>query len=453
LQISALTKASAAEQIRALRGVESHGGAVAETVAAILADVRVRGDAALVGITARLDWPGASLAGLRVPVEELEAAYGQTDAKLMAALETARDNCMSFHRREMTPGWELLGFQWQRLGIRYLPVARAGLYVPGGLGAYASTVIMNACPALVAGVGELIICTPPGADGAVNSSVLAAARLMGIETVFRLGGAQAVAAMAYGTETVPQVDVLSGPGNAFVTEAKRQVYGTVGIDSLAGPSEVLVLADGSARPQWVAADMLAQEEHGGGATALLLADTEELCRSVQEAITGLRARAARDRGIGAGRTGQASGTTAVQSEVSSVTEESRLRAFYAAPGEDFLSLAETVVELYAPEHLEIQLADAREFLPRVRSAGAVFIGPLSATAFGDYIAGTNHVLPTGGTARFSSPLSVHAFLRRSSHVEMTTRAVEELTPRVAEIAESEGFYFHRLSAELRLQQP
>jgi histidinol dehydrogenase len=294
---------------------------------------------------------------------------------------------------------------------------------------------MNACPALVAGVEELLVCTPPQTDGTVNESVLAAAHLMGMERVYRLGGAQAIAAMAYGTETVPRVDVVCGPGNAFVTEAKRQVFGAVGVDNLAGPSEVLIVADESARPDWIAADMLAQEEHGSGATALLLASTEAVCQAVTEAVRELRARAAQEQSID-----------------TPADSDTRLRAFYAAPDEDFLSLAEATVEAYAPEHLEIQLADARGFLPRVRSAGAVFIGPLSATAFGDYVAGTNHVLPTGGSARFSSPLSVHTFLRRSSHVEMTERAVEELAPRVAEIAKSEGLYFHRLSAELRLQK-
>jgi histidinol dehydrogenase len=260
---------------------------------------------------------------------------------------------------------------------------------------------------------------------------------MGIERVFRLGGAQAIAALAYGTETVPRVDVICGPGNAYVAEAKRQVFGTVGIDNLAGPSEVMILADGSARPDWVAVDLLAQEEHGSGATAILVAETEGLCRAVGEAITNLRARAARE---GRATPGE------------SATVDTRLAAFFPAPGEDFLSLAEAAVEDYAPEHLELQLVDARGFLSRVRAAGAVFVGGLSATAFGDYVAGSNHVLPTGGSARFSSALSTQTFLRRQTHVEMSDRAAEELTPHLAEIAESEGFYFHRLSAELRLDK-
>jgi histidinol dehydrogenase len=398
-------------------------------VAALLAEVRARGDAALAEATARFDWPEASSAALAVPAEESGAAYQEVASTLRAALETARDNCTFFHRHELRPDWEETGPQGQRLGIRYLPVARAGLYVPGGLGTYASTVIMNAVPARVAGVAELIICTPPGRDGRVNRSVLAAAELMGIDRVFRVGGAQAVAAMAYGTETIPRVDVICGPGNAYVMEAKRQVFGSVGIDNLAGPSEVIVVADRTSRPEWIAADLLAQEEHGSGASGLLVAESEALCRKVEQALERLR---------GAGGAATPPGAA------------SRLTAFYAAPGEDFLELAVEVVNVYAPEHLEIQVADAHGFLDRVRSAGAVFIGSFTPTAFGDYVAGSNHVLPTGGSARFSSGLSVDTFMRRLSHVEMTEAAARLLTPHLAELADSEGFAFHRVSAEVRV---
>ena len=444
MRVTSLSMASVEPEMRALRASGPGTADVSQIVAGILADVKARGDAAVVEATAKFDWPEVSVASLAVPEEEIEAAYKGLDPKLHAALEMSFKNSMSFHRREMTPGWEVMGFQWQNLGARHLPVARAGLYVPGGLGSYASTVIMNACPALVAGVGEMFICTPPGKDGAVNKSVLAAARLVGIKRVFRVGGAQAVAAMAYGTETIPRAEVISGPGNVYVAEAKRQVYGLVGIDSIAGPSEVLILADAAAREDWVAADMLAQVEHGSGATAVLVAENEALCRSVEGAVTALRARALRERASGGGHQGVATPEAVAEAD-------SRMTAFFSAPGEEFLSLCEAAAEAYAPEHLEIQLANAREFLPRVRSAGAVFVGGLSATAFGDYIAGSNHVLPTGGSARFSSPLMVQTFMRSSTHVEMTERAVELLTPHLAEIANSEGFYFHRLSAQLRLE--
>jgi histidinol dehydrogenase len=292
---------------------------------------------------------------------------------------------------------------------------------------------MNAVPARVAGVRELVMCTPPGRDGDVDSSVLAAARLMGIEQVFRVGGAQAVAAMAYGTETIPRVDVICGPGNAYVMEAKRQVYGAVGIDSLAGPSEVLVVADGTARPDWIAADMLAQEEHGSGAQAVLVAESERLCVEVGEAVERLRPAALAGNPALGGTEREGDG----------------LWAFYPAADEEFLELAARFVNSYAPEHLEIQLAEPSPFVPKVRSAGAVFVGHLGATAFGDYVAGSNHVLPTGGTARFASPLSVDTFMRRSALVEMTPEAVTALAPHLAELAASEGFSFHRLSAQLR----
>jgi histidinol dehydrogenase len=295
-------------------------------------------------------------------------------------------------------------------------------------------VIMNSVPALVAGVRELVICTPPRKDGSVNRSVLAAAHLMGVEKVFRVGGAQAIAAMAYGTASIPRVDVICGPGNAYVMEAKRQVYGSVGIDSLAGPSEVLVIADESAHPEWVAADLLAQEEHGSGAQAVLLAASEELARQVTDAVESLRRAAAGDRG---------------QGEEAQRPDDSCLWVFHTLPGEDFTALAAALTNQYAPEHLELHVAAPRSFLPLVGSAGAIFLGHRTPTAFGDYVAGSNHVLPTGGSARFSSPLSVDTFMRKSSYVELPAEAASLLTPPLAALADSEGFVFHRISAELR----
>lgn len=407
--------------VAALRVSEAAGRRTADTVSELLTDVRLRGDTAVAEATARFDWPGATAAGLAVAPEEVEAAYREADPEVLTALRTARENCTFFHRHELRSDWEETGPQGQRLGIRYLPVDRAGLYVPGGQGSYASTVVMNAVPAQVAGVAELIICTPPDRDGRVNGSVLAAAHLLGISRVFRVGGAQAIAAMAYGTESIPRVDVICGPGNAYVMEAKRQVYGAVGIDNLAGPSEVLVVADATARPEWVAADLLAQQEHGSGAYAVLMAESPKICLEVEEALRR-----------------------------SAPGAETTLTAFYPQQGRDFLQVAESLVNAYAPEHLEIHLADARGFLAGVQSAGAVFIGGLTPTAFGDYVAGSNHVLPTGGSARFSSPLSVDTFVRASARVEMTEEAVRLLTPHLARIADSEGFHFHRVSAELRL---
>ncbi|MFH0917108.1 MAG: histidinol dehydrogenase [bacterium] len=443
MRIKALSLAAVSSEVAALRPPESSSQEVADVVAGLLADVRARGDAAVVEATARLDWEGVSAAALPVTADDIEAAYREADPQLVAALQTARDNSVFFHRHELMPDWEDEGAQGQRLGIRHLPVACAGLYVPGGSGSYASTVIMNAVPALVAGVKELIVCTPPGRDGNVNPSVLAAVRLMGIRRVFRVGGAQAIAAMAYGTETIPRVDVICGPGNAYVMEAKRQAYGAVGIDSLAGPSEVLVVADRTAHPAWIAADMLAQEEHGSGAQAVLMAESQDLCVEVEDSVRRLREARAPVADAGADEPAGVGGPVAADAG------EPRLWAFYPAAGEDFLGLAAAVVDSYAPEHLEIQVADARGFVRRVHSAGAIFIGHGTPTAFGDYIAGSNHVLPTGGSARFSSPLSVDTFMRKSSFVEMPPEAVKALTPHLAKVADSEGFAFHRISAELR----
>lgn len=424
MRIAPLGPSTIAAALAILRPDEASGKGVARVVADLLEAVRIRGDDGLVEATIRLDWPGATVAGLRVPEGDLSAAYERLDPGLREALALARENCSWFHRHELRADWEAAAPQGQRLGIRYLPVERAGLYVPGGLGAYTSTVIMNAVPATVAGVGSLFICTPPGRDGTVNESVLAAAHLMGIDEVYRVGGAQSVGAMAYGTETIRRADVICGPGNAYVTEAKRQVFGVVGIDGLAGPSEVVIVADEHADARLVAADMLAQEEHGSGASAVLIAPSEAFCRVAEAETRALRG----SRGGEAGR----------------------LHAFYPEPGEPFGALAQAFVNAYAPEHLELHLADAREFLERVTAAGAVFLGAHTPTAFGDYIAGSNHVLPTGGAARFSSPLSVDTFMRRSLVVEVPPDAAALLTPHLARIARSEGFEFHRVSAELRV---
>ncbi|MHB8869854.1 MAG: histidinol dehydrogenase [Thermoleophilia bacterium] len=427
MRIAPLGLSSLAAALATLRPNDAAARDVVEVVEALLDAVRTRGDAALVEATSRLDWPGATASTLRVGENDLRSAYEATDPRLREALALARDNCSWFHRHELRAGWEETGPQGQRLGIRYLPVERAGLYVPGGRGAYASSVIMNAVPAVVAGVGSLFVCTPPDRDGAVNESVLAAAHLMGIREVYRVGGAQSVGAMAYGTETIRRADVICGPGNAYVTEAKRQVFGVVGIDGLAGPSEVVIVADETAEPRLVAADMCAQEEHGSGASAVLVAATEGLSRAVEVEARALRGSSLTPRAVGA----------------------SGLYAFYPEPGEQFTILAKTFVNAYAPEHLELHLQDARGFLKEVDAAGAIFLGAHTPTAFGDYVAGSNHVLPTGGAARFSSPLSVDTFVRRSSVVEVPPGVADELTPHLAEIARSEGFEFHRVSAELR----
>lgn len=425
MRIAPLDRSGIADAIASVRPAAGHDRDVRSAVTELLDDVRLRGDLAVAEATARLDWAGAVPGSLRVPVAELKAAYDQVDPDLLESLQVARRNCTWFHTHELRTAWEADGPNGQRLGIRYLPVERAGLYVPGGLGAYASTVIMNSVPARVAGVLSLFICTPPGPDGSVNRSVLAAAHLMGIDEVYRVGGAQAIGAMAFGTESIERADVICGPGNAFVTEAKRQVFGAVGIDGLAGPSEVVVVAGRESDPRLAAVDMLAQEEHGSGASAVLVAPTLQVCEAVAAEIDSLRS-------------------------ASSVKDANSLFAFYPAEGESFVELAKQLVNEYAPEHLEIHLDDPRGFLSGVRSAGAIFLGSHTPTAFGDYVAGSNHVLPTGGAARFSSPLSVDTFVRRSSLVEVPATAGADLAEHVARIARSEGFEFHRLSALFRV---
>ncbi len=437
--IQPLSLSSVSSAVAGMRPPQVHSEEIARVVSDILADVRAHGDDALVSATARLDWPGASTAGLRVPVEDLRAAFARLDADLRVALELARDNCAWFHRHELIPDWEEVAGQGQRLGVRQRPVRRAGLYVPGGLGSYASSVIMNVVPAQVAGVAELAICTPPGRDGLVNESVLAAAHLLGVDEVYRLGGAQAVGALAYGTETVGRVDVICGPGNAYVNEAKRQVFGAVGIDSLAGPSEVLVIAGEHARPEWVAADLLAQEEHGSGAEAVLVASSAEFCTQVEAAIGRLRddatgGAAAAEAGADAGAHGGA---------------PSRIFAFHPETGQDFLAVARAFADEYAPEHLEIHLDRPRDLLDGLHNAGAIFLGHHTPTAFGDYVAGSNHVLPTGGSARFASALGVQTFMRRQSLIELSPEAAAALAPPLARLAESEGFIFHKRSAQFR----
>lgn len=463
MRIQPLTHEAIPAAVDRLRPAEERSRAIEQTVTEILSAVRSRGDAALVEATRRFDWPQAEATTLRVPEEDLEAAFYAVDEELREAFDVARGNLAWFHMHERRADWDEEGRYGQRLGIRHLPARRAGLYVPGGRGAYSSTVIMNAVPAQVAGVEELFICTPAGRDGRVNESVLAAARFMGISEVYRVGGAQAIAAMAYGTPSVRRADVISGPGNAYVMEAKRQVYGQVGIDGLAGPSEVIVVADEDTQPDWVAADLLAQEEHGSGATGVLVGASEDLCLRVAAATRRLRSertaagqeRAASPRAElppAAVLPGEDAG--AIPSPGPNDAEaEVTLFAFFPARKEDFLELALAFVNRYAPEHLQLHLGEARAFAQRVTAAGAIFLGSLSPTAYGDYVAGSNHVLPTGGAARFSSPLSVDTFVRKSSLVEMTPSAVRLLAPHLSRLARSEGFDFHRLSGELRGRGP
>ncbi len=406
------------QAILALRATGVSSTEVRATVTDVLADVRRRGDAALRAFTARFD--GVELAApLAVPGETLWHALETSPPELVDALTTAAANIREYHALEAPKPWRAQLAQGQTVGQEIMPLAAAGLYVPGGLANYPSSVLMTAIPAQVAGVASIVVCSPPRKDGSVPPGVAAACALLGVDQVFPVGGAQAVAAMAYGTESVPRCDVIVGPGNAYVTEAKRQVMSDVAIDGLAGPSEVLIVADAEAEPEWLAADALAQAEHGAGAMGAVLSLDRDLSDRLETEIGRLSDR--------------------LQIDIGNVT-------IVDCPS---LEAAMELVNAFGPEHLELHVADPGEVLKQVRSAGAVFLGRHAATAFADYAAGTNHVLPTGGSARFSQGLSVDAFVRRVGVVEIDAQSAGALAPLVSTIAREEGLRAHALSVELR----
>ena len=396
-----------------------------QRVDAILNDVRQRGDAAVCDYTQRFD--GFLPDPIAIKEDALERAWTELSKDLRDALELAHRRIHDFHQRQRPSDLEMKGVHGERLGRRWRPVKRAGLYVPGGRAAYPSTVLMNAVPARVAGVDEIVIASPAGADGAVNPVVLAAAHLAGIHTVLRIGGAQAIAAMAYGTASVPKVDVISGPGNNYVTLAKQPVYGEVGIDSLAGPSEVLVIADQSANPGHVAADLLAQAEHDPLAAAVLLTTSAELAERVGVELAQ-----------------QLEGHPRRQ-----ICEASLSNWGLVVLCNDLEQCA-TLSDRFAPEHLELLVDRPEALADRIQNAGAIFIGGWTPEAVGDYLAGPNHTLPTCGSARFSGALSVETFMRHTSMISFNKAALDATGSAVRELARSEGLHSHAESVRLRL---
>ena len=392
--------------------------AVQRTVRRILADVRARGDAAVLRYTRKFDRVSArSVASL-----EIKPSTG-IPADQLDALRAAQARIRAFHERQLQQSWDYTEADGTRLGQRITALDRVGLYVPGGKAAYPSTVLMNAVPAKVAGVRELVMVSPqPGA------LVLAAAALAGVDRVIAIGGAQAIAALAYGTESVPRVDKIVGPGNVYVAEAKRQVFGEVGIDMLAGPSEILVISDGSTPADWVAMDLFSQAEHDEAAQAILLSPDEEYLDAVEGAMQRLIGEMSRKSVISAS-----------------------LKARGALIQTRDLDEACTLANRIAPEHLELAVQDPEKILSKVRNAGAIFLGRWSSEAVGDYCAGPNHVLPTAGTARFSSPLGVYDFQKRSSVIEISRQSAAELGRVAATLAEGEGLTAHARSAEMRFK--
>ena len=394
---------------------------VTDTVAEILRNVRERGDEALKEYTARFD--GAALDSLTVSPEEMEEALALVEQEFLRVLEKAAANIRKFHSRQVRNSFIINDEDGIVMGQKVIPVDRAGLYVPGGTAAYPSTVLMDLIPAKIAGVPEVVMTTPPGKDGKINPVILAAAKVGGADRIIKAGGAQAIAALAYGTESVPKVDKIVGPGNAFVAEAKRQVYGLVSIDMIAGPSEILVVADGKSNPRHLAADLLSQAEHDRVASAVLVTDSEELAKTVQAEI---------------------------ERQLPLLEREEIARASIENHGKiiltkDLRQAIDTANEI-APEHLELCVDNPFDYLDAVRHAGSVFMGRNCPEALGDYLAGPNHTLPTEGTAKFSSPLSVDDFVKKTQYTYFTREALNRVSEDVALFARKEGLTGHARSA-------
>ena len=400
---------------------------VEEVVDAIIADVRARGDAALRDYALRFD--GARLEELEVSAQEMDQALAEADPYFLDTLRMAAANIEAFHRRQLRDSFVMTEQDGVILGQKYTPVERAGVYVPGGTAAYPSTVLMDVIPARVAGVPEIVMTTPAGRDGRVDPAILAAAAVAGVTRIFKAGGAQAVAALAYGTESVPAVDKIVGPGNIYVATAKRKVYGKVGIDMIAGPSEILVLADGGCSPAWVAADLLSQAEHDRLASPVLVTDSEALALAVQ---------------------------AEVEAQLDALPRRDIARASVETGGKIILcgslDQAVDVCNIIAPEHLELCVEDPFALLGRIKNAGSIFLGRNVPEALGDYFAGPNHTLPTSGTARFSSPLGVDDFVKRSSFIYYTREALGRVKDRIAGFAEAEGLHAHARSVTIRYEE-
>ena len=418
-----------AARLAALLSFESaQDPAVDAAVAAILDDVKQRGDAALLEYTKRFDRVAVAAANqLEIPRDELQRALNGLPATQRAALETAAARVRGYHERQLAQSWSYTDEDGTRLGQQVTPLARVGIYVPGGKASYPSSVLMNALPAKVAGVDEIIMVVPtPG--GERNALVLAAAALAGVDRVFTVGGAQAVAALAYGTATIPAVDKIVGPGNAYVAAAKRRVFGMVGIDMVAGPSEILIIADGETDPDWIAMDLFSQAEHDELAQAILLAPDAAYLDRVAASI---------------------------ERQLADMPRQAVIRASLENRGAMILvrdlDEACAIANRIAPEHLELSVADAEAWLPKIRNAGAIFLGSYTSEALGDYCAGPNHVLPTSRTARFSSPLGVYDFQKRSSVIGVSATGAKRLGAVASELAHGEGLTAHARSAEYRMK--
>ncbi len=400
---------------------------VSGIVSDIIATVRRDGDSALKAYAAQFD--GAALDRLLVTQEELDEAFAAVPPRFLEILKTAADNIRRFHQRQVKNSFILNDREGIVTGQKVIPLDRVGLYVPGGTAAYPSTVLMDAIPAKIAGCPQLVMTTPPNKNGKVNPVILAAAKIAGVDTIIKSGGAQAVAALAYGTESVPRVDKIVGPGNAFVAEAKRQVFGQVAIDMIAGPSEILVVADGKSNPRFVAADLLSQAEHDKMASAVLVTDSFDFAQAVSQEL---------ERQI----------PTLPRQEIARTSIDRNGKIIVA----DDLRKAIDIANEIAPEHLELCVDNPFDYLDQIRHAGSVFMGRYCPEALGDYYAGANHTLPTSGTARFSSPLSVDDFVKKTQYTYYTQEALSRVAEDVAYFAEQEGLSAHGRSATIRFEE-
>jgi histidinol dehydrogenase len=400
---------------------------VGETVSTIIKDVAKNGDAALIAYAKKFD--RAELTALEVSEEELDTASKVIPAGLLDAMQTAAENIRDYHAMQVRQGFCIRREDGSYMGQKVTPIEKVGLYIPGGTASYPSTVFMNAIPAKLAGCGEIVMVSPPSADGTIAAPILAAAKIAGVDRVFKAGGAQAVAALAYGTQTIPKVDKIVGPGNAYVAEAKRQVFGRVAIDMIAGPSEILIVADETCNPAFVAADLLSQAEHDVLASAVLITDSRALAEAVDSEV---------DR------------------QLKLLPREAIARTSIADNGkiivtDDLLSAVE-LSNMLAPEHLELCMDDPEAYLDKVVNAGSVFLGKYCPESLGDYMAGPNHTLPTSGTARFSSPLSVDDFVKKTQYTYFTPQALGELSGKIATFARAEGLEAHARSALVRFEE-
>lgn len=401
--------------------------AVDKAVADIITKVRQEGDKALFEYTERFD--GVKLSSLQVSEKEITEAYNKADKYFIETLRQAKKNIEAFHKKQIRKNFEIRRKDGTVLGQRFLPVDRAGLYIPGGTAGYPSTILMNAVPAKLAGVKELVLVTPPGRDGKVNPDVLTAAKIAGIDKIYKVGGAQAIAALAYGTGSISKVDKIAGPGNIYVAAAKKQVFGEVGIDMIAGPSEILIISDAKSDPKYLAADLLSQAEHDKNASAVLITDCSTLAGNVRDEL---------------------------ERQLSLLPRESVARASVDNNGKIILvsdmEEAARVANAVAPEHLELCVDEPFALLTKITSAGSVFLGRGTPEAVGDYFAGANHTLPTNGTAHFSSPLSVDDFIKKSQYICYSAEALKKDGGRIADFARREGLDAHARSVRVRLEE-